>query len=304
MKVNYANLVDIEIYDQNEITTAVEFLGGVIDRTIDKVIPAKCNPTTVNNPAISQEIELKKIEIQKLEADLQHAIAERDIHLKSYNDLEELYEETKDENLKLRDNNDVNKNKIEELEKEIETLKANILKLESELDGAYSQINDLSASNTSDALEDMDYGIPRDISEDSIQFTKTNIDHVPVIQIGPYDFINCTKHDVILKDSTGEVTAFPPSGINTRCMYNAMDVTNDPLANIVRTEVINGVIDVPPQRQNKIYIVSRLVYDTFPDRCDFVTPNSIAENTIRDNNNNIVAVKSLICRNKLINKGE
>lgn len=304
MKVKYANLVDIEIQGQEEIKTAVEFLGGVIDKTIDRVLPnvntTSKTPVISNNPDLENSLKEKDDEINKLKeeiADKQFKIALFEKEIKDGAVLvEDLNSRINEYSEQIKELNE----KVQNIEKEKAEMEENF---KSELDGAYNQINELSANNTELALKNQcEVGVPKVFKAEDIQFTNVDIEYAPMTPFGEYDIINCTNHDVVVKDSSGDVTVFPPSGIYTRCIYNASFPESGILASLCRTEMITGVIDMPPQREKKLYIVSRMIYDCFPDRDDLLTPNSIVDNVYRDAKGGVVAIKSLICRKSLIEK--
>lgn len=101
--------------------------------------------------------------------------------------------------------------------------------------------------------------------------------------------INLTPHKVTIVNNDNTIKAeFESQGI-ARCYQQTTIVGNINGINITST-VFGDVTDLPDEKPNTFFIVSRLVLNACKDtRSDLLVPNEL----IRDANGNIIGCKSL-----------
>lgn len=167
---------------------------------------------------------------------------------------------------------------------EIEKLSAQVVELEEELCNLKELNNSLNNSNSFRSnvdLRKMEYydGVLREVP------------------FGKISLVNCTSHPVLFQGSDGIVESIDSSGCITRVEYehnlgNTIDYNGINLVN----ELITGVINIPQPKENTLYIVSRIVYDTLYDREDLICPNSIKAS--RTDSGSVAYVPSFISRIK------
>ena len=107
------------------------------------------------------------------------------------------------------------------------------------------------------------------------------------------EIINLTPHDVniVLESSVVTITK---SGVVARCAQQTeqVDVLQYSSANAIIpiTKTSYGeIIDLPEQKENVYYIVSRLVMSAASGRTDLLVPNGL----VRDDNGNVIGCESL-----------
>ena len=109
------------------------------------------------------------------------------------------------------------------------------------------------------------------------------------VKLNNVELINLTPHDIIV-DNGNDLIKYPPSGIIARVESKTEiigSINNIPISTIKYGDPIN----IPPKKENTIYIVSSLVR-SLSKRNDLVSPDT--NNSIRDEKGRIVAVKGFI----------
>lgn len=109
-----------------------------------------------------------------------------------------------------------------------------------------------------------------------------------------------TPHSVILFDKTGThpIREFPSNG-TIRLETMKQEIFVHPLSEEIPTYAVtrskgNGY--VPPEAKNTYFIVSAMVQEAYPERKDFIAPNTSADSTgaVRDDKGAVIGVKSFI----------
>jgi len=101
--------------------------------------------------------------------------------------------------------------------------------------------------------------------------------------------INLTPHDVnIVSEDGKEIKTFAGSQNPARCSVETEKIGE--INNITLTKTAFGEVENLPESEENIYfIVSRLVASACDDRNDLLIPNE----TVRDENGNIIGCRSL-----------
>lgn len=103
---------------------------------------------------------------------------------------------------------------------------------------------------------------------------------------------NKTPHDVNIVDENGKVVkTFPRSKNSIRLDSETKRVGEIEVDDtfIPLSKTVMGDANLPEKRDDVLYIVSRIVQESFPERYDFIIPNEI----VRDDEGKIVGCKSL-----------
>ena len=100
--------------------------------------------------------------------------------------------------------------------------------------------------------------------------------------------INLTPHDICILDNNGEVLReYRSKGV---VRLNTYVQACEPIEGVRTTKVKFGeLLGLPQYVGGTYYIVSRLVKQARPDRCDLLVPNEI----VRDDKGLIIGCKSL-----------
>ena len=173
---------------------------------------------------------------------------------------------------------------------EIEKLSAQVVELEEELCNLKELNSSLNNSNESLAAS----SFRSNVDLRKMEYYDGVLREVP---FGKISLVNCTAHPVLFQGSDGIVESIDSSGCVTRVEYehnlgNTRDYNGINLVN----ELITGVINIPQPKENTLYIVSRIVYDTLYDREDLICPNSIKAS--RTDSGSVAYVPSFISRIK------
>lgn len=101
--------------------------------------------------------------------------------------------------------------------------------------------------------------------------------------------INCTPHDVCLIKKDGTMEVFKASGIVPRIRTEIINTDDE----IFVKKVVGSVEGLPEQKENTMYIVSAMVFDS-SNRSDLIAPNT--NNAIRNQLGHIVGVPNFIVK--------
>lgn len=94
----------------------------------------------------------------------------------------------------------------------------------------------------------------------------------------PFRWVNCTPHDIILLRPSGELwRKIPPSGQVIRLQEHRKKLASLDGITIAKKTYTTGGAALPPKSWGTLYIVSLLVAQSFPDRDDFVVPDTIRD---------------------------
>lgn len=123
------------------------------------------------------------------------------------------------------------------------------------------------------------------------------------IQVSNWTLVNCCNHDITIVQDDGKTIIIPPSGINSRIASELIDGVSLFGLKLKTPDDEAEAIDIPEERPRTLYIVSSFVYDSLPDRIDFVCPYAMGKNTVRDRvTGEVLGVRGLVAREALIEK--
>ena len=100
--------------------------------------------------------------------------------------------------------------------------------------------------------------------------------------------INLTPHALNIINSSGDVIDISASGIIAHCSQESIDVD---IVNGIRIarQVFGEVVDLPAEKENTMYIVSRLVASACPERRDLVIPGPL----VKDEDGKVIGCNGL-----------
>lgn len=102
--------------------------------------------------------------------------------------------------------------------------------------------------------------------------------------------INLTPHTVVFYRGDTPVAQLKPSGTVARVEMSRAQIGTVSAYEIpVFASMPGRVVDLPAAQPNNIFIVSRLVLDNSPDRCDLYVPDEL----VRDNAGQVIGCRSL-----------
>lgn len=114
----------------------------------------------------------------------------------------------------------------------------------------------------------------------------------------PVQIYNMTPHKIVLFGEDNEVLKEFPSSGTIRLETLKQKVEVDPISKIVPTYTVERSKGsfVPPVEENVYYIVSSLVQDAYPERKDFIAPNTSADavGAVRNSVGELLGVRSFI----------
>lgn len=123
------------------------------------------------------------------------------------------------------------------------------------------------------------------------------------IQVSNWTLVNCCNHDITIVQDDGKTIIIPPSGINSRIASELTDAVSLFGLKLKTPDEEAEAIDIPEERPRTLYIVSSFVYDSLPDRIDFICPYAMGKNTVRDRvTGEVLGVRGLVARDALIEK--
>lgn len=97
-------------------------------------------------------------------------------------------------------------------------------------------------------------------------------------------FVNCTPHNIKIVDEKNHdkiILELPPSGISPR--VNSEIVETKTIDGIPFTKMdYSEVSNLPEEKQNTMFIVSKMVADACPERKDLCNPNTNPGHCLRD----------------------
>jgi hypothetical protein len=90
-------------------------------------------------------------------------------------------------------------------------------------------------------------------------------------------FVNLTPHKVVVMTSGGK-RIFPPSGIVCRMISKTKEYfTHDGI--VIKSIEVDGVQNLPQEKHDTYYIVSKVVAEAMQYRDDLVAPDEMIKNT-------------------------
>ena len=108
--------------------------------------------------------------------------------------------------------------------------------------------------------------------------------------------VNVTPFHVRIANKNGQVyRSFPRGEVVAKVYTEAVqvgDLGGTPIVN----DVVFDVSDIPYPAEGTLFIVTRLVFNHFQDRSDFITPNMTG--VIRNDNGNVYAIRSFLAHNR------
>lgn len=111
--------------------------------------------------------------------------------------------------------------------------------------------------------------------------------------------VNLTPHAVTVMTKEGMIT-FEPSGTVARISTTAEPVgdllTDHGSLPVVRIRCSGSPTGLPDPEPDTLYIVSRVVFDAVPDRCDLLVPDTGPDSAVRGADGQIIGVRRFICR--------
>ena len=106
------------------------------------------------------------------------------------------------------------------------------------------------------------------------------------------EIVNLTPHEVVVR--VGEKNYYFAKSGNVLRAEIPMQPT-EPLGDIPlrikRNDMAPNEVILPVKVENRLYIVSTMLLDMFPERDDFIAPDTSKDAVIRDSNYRIVGVK-------------
>ena len=106
------------------------------------------------------------------------------------------------------------------------------------------------------------------------------------------EIVNLTPHEVVVRVG-GKNYCFSKTGQVLRAdipMEPTTPIGDIPLR-IKRNDMAPNEVILPVKVENRLYIVSTMLLDMFPEREDFIAPDTSKDAVIRDSNYKIVGVK-------------
>lgn len=100
--------------------------------------------------------------------------------------------------------------------------------------------------------------------------------------------INLTPHTLNIINSSGDVVDISTSGIIARCSQENVDVDITNGIKITK-QVFGEIVDLPAEKENTSYIVSRLVASACPERKDLLIPGPL----VRDEDGKVIGCNGL-----------
>lgn len=111
--------------------------------------------------------------------------------------------------------------------------------------------------------------------------------------------LNLTSHPVNIFDTKGEQLSVPVSGMLARVKYDYRAATTMMVGKFavpMVKQIYRGIIDLPPEEEGTICIVSWMVLEAARvhlQRKDLVAPHSSNRAVIRDSYGTVIGVKAL-----------
>jgi len=105
--------------------------------------------------------------------------------------------------------------------------------------------------------------------------------------------INLCQHEVVVldKDEKTVINRYPASGQVARLSPKTVLLRLLPDGTPMTTTEFGEVEDLPAENVTKLLIVSRVLFDRFPERNDLTYPNEL----VRDEKGNVIGCRSLGC---------